>query len=201
MTAKLAKRLRGDDEPHYESLCHLAVARCEQSVGNSNAEAEALIAASRGFMEAEMKVQDVGCPSFEEHLLAGSKMAKSFLIHNYFYQFMFFHSVAIHSYAHAIRILEETNQTPRAAGLCLELGDSLHKLGKTGQALTFYQRAADLRSSTILEYIHAQEKVAICFIETGDYHNGLSTLTEVANVAEQYGGRPVASVYADMMGR
>ncbi len=69
---RLAKRLRSDDTPQYESLCHLAVARCEQSVGNAPAEAEALVAAARTFLQAEQKVQYVRCPTFEEHLMAGS---------------------------------------------------------------------------------------------------------------------------------
>ncbi len=85
--SRLSRRLRDDDEPAYEALCQLAVARCEQSVGNGPAEAEALVAASRSFLRAEEKVRGVGCPSFEEHLAA-----------------------AIHSYNHAIRLMEETQQ-------------------------------------------------------------------------------------------
>ena len=45
--AKLAKKLKTSEEPQYEGMCHLAIARCEQSIGNSNGEAEALISASR----------------------------------------------------------------------------------------------------------------------------------------------------------
>ncbi len=81
---------------------------------------------------------------------------------------------AMHSYNHAIRLLEESHQPERAAGLCLEVAQALRKMDleapaqggprgrrnpRTGQALSFYQRAADLRSSTILEYMHAREKV------------------------------------------
>ena len=77
VSVKLSKRLRAAEEPQYEALCHLAVARCEQSVGHAEAEAEALIKASRSFLDAEMKTKDVGCPSYEEHLMAG----KSILSH------------------------------------------------------------------------------------------------------------------------
>lgn len=81
---------------------------------------------------------------------------------------------AMHSYNHAIRLLEESHQPERAAGLCLEVAQALRKMDleapaqggprgrrnpRAGQALSFYQRAADLRSSTILEYMHAREKV------------------------------------------
>ena len=81
------------------------------------------------------------------------------------------------------------------------MADALYRLGKIGQAITFYQRAADLRASTILEYMSAREKVAKCHVETGDYHNALVVLTEVAGMAEQHGGKPVGAVYADVLGR
>ena len=76
---RLAKRLSNSDDPQYSALCHLAVARCQQSVGNAPLEAEALVAASRAFMRAEDKTQAAGCPSFEEHLLAGEKTIMSLL--------------------------------------------------------------------------------------------------------------------------
>lgn len=109
--------------------------------------------------------------------------------------------VAIHCYIHAIRLLEEEDQLSRAAGLCTELGNALFKLEKYGEAQSFYQRAADLRSSTILEYIHAKTKVSECLIQVGDYYGSLVILTEIAGMAEQYGGKPVVSVYADIMAR
>ena len=49
--AKLAKKLKTTEEPQYEGMCHLAIARCEQSIGNANGEAEALISASRCYMQ------------------------------------------------------------------------------------------------------------------------------------------------------
>ena len=108
---------------------------------------------------------------------------------------------AVHSYSHAVRLLEEDGQTSRAAGLCLELADSLVILGRPGAARAFYQRAADLRSGTILEYALARERVASCDLEAGDLHTALAVLTEVAVMAEQYGGKPVGAVYADVLAR
>lgn len=72
---------------------------------------------------------------------------------------------------------------------------------RTGQAAAFYQRAADLRSSTILEYMRAREKVAECKVDLGDLHGAVAVLAEVAGMAEQYGGRPIQAVYADIMAR
>ena len=100
--AKLAKKLKTSEEPQYEGLCHLAIARCEQSIGNTVGEAEALISASRSFLQAEENVREIGSPSLEENL-----------------------SSAIHSYNHAIRLLTENGDTLRASELCLELADFL----------------------------------------------------------------------------
>ena len=68
-------------------------------------------------------------------------------------------------YSFCYRILEENGDTVRASGLCIELGNALLSVGKNGEAASFYQRAADLRSDYIgLEYVHAREKVASCQI-------------------------------------
>ena len=66
---KLAKRLKDNEEPQYEASCHLAVARCEQSIGNYSGEVEALVSAARAFLKAEMNLKKIGGPSFQEHLL------------------------------------------------------------------------------------------------------------------------------------
>ena len=61
--------------------------------------------------------------------------------------------------------MEENGDTVRASGLCIELGNALWSVAKGGEAASFYQRAADLRSDFIgLEYVHAREKVASCQI-------------------------------------
>ena len=75
-------------------------------------------------------------------------------------------------YSFRYRILEENGDTVRASGLCIELGNALLSVGKNGEAASFYQRAADLRSDYIgLEYVHAREKVASCQIGNGDSRN------------------------------
>ena len=51
--AKLAKKMHSREEPQYEGLCHLAVARCERSLGNPSSESEALLLAARSFLKAE----------------------------------------------------------------------------------------------------------------------------------------------------
>ena len=47
---QLAKRLEDAEEPQYAALCHLAVGRCEQTIGNSTGEVEAITQAARTFL-------------------------------------------------------------------------------------------------------------------------------------------------------
>ena len=132
-------------------MCHLAIARCEQSVGNTACEAEALVAASRSFLRAERKIKAICCPSIEDHLTAGGYITfsvKRHLISDGIalgsgddYDIF----TAIHTYGHAIRIMDESGQSSRAAGLCLELATALRDMDKTSEATAFYQKAADLR--------------------------------------------------------
>ena len=89
----------------------------------------------------------------------------------------------------------------RAAGLAIELGDSLTNLNKPGEALTFYQRAAKLRPSNTQSYLFAQEKVAKTYVKIGDYHNALAIFTEMANIAEQISKKPAFSVNLDTLAR
>ena len=113
--SKLARKIR--EEPQYEGLCHLAVARCERSLGNSPGESEALVVAARSFLKAERATRSIGCPSLEDHFQA-----------------------AIQSYSHAIQTQEEEASNPfGATGLCFEVAGILEELGKLSEAATFYQ--------------------------------------------------------------
>ena len=81
------------------------------------------------------------------------------------------------------RILEENGDTVRAAGLCIELGNALRSVGRSGEAASFYQRAADLRSDYIgLEYVHAREKVASCQIGMVAIYNILTLKFQIREV-------------------
>ena len=159
-------------------MCHLAIARCEQSVGNTYGEAEALISASRCYLSAENKINDLKAPSFEENLVS-----------------------SIQSFNHAIRLLIENGDHFRAAGLCVELGDSLVNLNKTGEAVSFYKRAAELRPNNTLSYLYAQEKVAKSLVRVGDHHSALNLFTEIASTAEQTSKKPTTSVHRDILAR
>lgn len=68
--SKLARKMQSKEEPQYEGLCQLAVARCERALGNAPAEAEALVVAARSFLRAEEKTRSIGCLSVEDHFQA-----------------------------------------------------------------------------------------------------------------------------------
>jgi len=176
--AKLAKKVKTNEEPQYEGMCHLAIARCEQSIANTQGEAEALISASRCYLLAEESINDLGSPSFEENLTS-----------------------SIQTYNHAIRLLSEKGDHFRASGLCIELGDALVNLNKPGEAITFYGRAAEFRPKSSLSFLFAQEKVGKTHVVMGDYHSALNVFTEIATTAEQTCKKPATSVYHDILAK
>merc|ERR1711953_1399977 len=55
----LAKRLEDSEEPQYAAFCHLATGRCEQTIGNSPGEIEAITAGARSFLKSEMDVYNL----------------------------------------------------------------------------------------------------------------------------------------------
>jgi len=160
---QLGKRLEEAEEPHYAAFCHLATGRCEQTVGNSAGEIEAITAAARTFLKAEMEVQALGNPSLEEHLTAATA-----------------------SYKQAARLEEEAGRGQLAACLLLELAEALVTLQRPAEALPVFQRAARLLESHIQDYIRTKVRIADCYLSTPDYHNGLLVLTEVHNLATEH---------------
>ncbi|XP_013400326.1 factor VIII intron 22 protein [Lingula anatina] len=163
--ASLGKTFRQQECQQYAGFCSLAQARCEHTLANPAGEAQALTEAGRAFMEAEMADRELDCPCFEENLTA-----------------------AINCYGHAVRVHIESKQSALAAALCVELGDSLRGLGKSGEAMAHYQRAAELQYQNPLDCLFSMGFVATCKIETGDFDGALAVLTEMAYLAQERGG-------------
>jgi len=160
---QLGKRLDDTEEPQYAAFCHLATGRCEQTIGNTPGEIEAITTAARSFLRAEMEVQSLKNPSFEFHLTA-----------------------AVSSFSQAAKLQEEAGRSQLAAGLYWELADALWQLKRPIEALPYYQKAANLLEGHILDVIQAKLKIASCYIATPDYHNALLILSEVANFASEH---------------
>ncbi|XP_064644443.1 40-kDa huntingtin-associated protein-like [Lineus longissimus] len=177
--ASLAKVLREQECPQYAGFCCLAQARCEHSLANPAGEAQALVEAARAFLLAEENLRELKCPSFEEHV-----------------------SASINCYGHAIRVHLENKQPSLAAGLCAEVGNSLRKLGKPGEAIAHYQRAAELQIHTPLLCLTSLGLAASSKIETKDYDGALTVLTDMAIMAQERGtasnGKPLGA-FCDIM--
>jgi len=180
--ASLAKQLKNQECPQYAGFCHLAQARCENSLTNSAGEAQALTDAARSFLQADLSERALNIPGFQEHLCA-----------------------AINCYSHAIRVNIENKQIALAASLCLEVGNVLRKVGKAGEAIVHYQRAAELQSQNALCCLAALKMVAKCKLETRNYEGALSVLTEMAYLCHErggspHGGRPIGA-YCDLLAK
>ncbi|XP_066291408.1 40-kDa huntingtin-associated protein-like isoform X1 [Branchiostoma lanceolatum] len=180
----LSKDLLEHDNPHYAGFCCLAMARCEQTLSNSPGESHALVEAARLFLEAECTNQMLKCPGFEEHLIA-----------------------AMNCYNFAIKVHIEQTQPAMAACLCLELGNALRGLNKPDQAMSYYQRAADLQYQNPLDCLESLGLVASCKIQTRDYDGALTIFTEMAYLAQERGAsasgpasRPIGA-FCDILAR
>lgn len=161
---QLAKRLDDHEEPEYAGVCYLATARCEQTIGNSYGEIESTIQAARSFLKAELLVQKLQNPSYEEHLAS-----------------------AVAAFQQAAKLQEEAGRPALAAGLHSELGEALENLGRPAEAMFFYEKALLLDASTgsILDTVLSRMRIADCYIALGDYHNALKLLTQVASFAAE----------------
>ncbi|XP_075430092.1 40-kDa huntingtin-associated protein-like isoform X2 [Ascaphus truei] len=143
---QLAKELKQQDCLQYAGFCNLAMARCEQTLFNAPGEAMALTEAARLFLQEEKEAQRLRCPGFEEHLQA-----------------------AINCFSFAIKVYIELNQPVMAASLCLELGNALKDMNKLGEAMVYFQRAAELQTQVPIECLLSLGYVASCKILAGAF--------------------------------
>lgn len=174
----LGKQLQHQDCPHYAGMCSLAAAKCEQSMGNAAAEAQALAQGARQFFAAEADTHALLCPSLDEHLAA-----------------------AVHCFSRAADLYVQLPEPALAAALCTEAGQCLRSIDRAPLAMSFLQRAVQLQSKCALGYVDALQELATCQIETGDYSGALASFTEVYVIAQEkslLGGRPMGA-FATML--
>jgi len=160
---QLGKRLEDNQEPQYAAYCHLAIGRCEQTIGHNPGEAEAITQAARCFLRSEMEVFNLKNPSLEFQLTA-----------------------AVSCFSQAAKLHEDQGREQLAAGLYLELADAYKRMKRPVEALPYYQRAVTLSKNHPVELIQAQLMVASCYIATPDHHNALLVLSEVASIASDH---------------
>lgn len=178
--SSLAKQQQQQECPQYAGFSCLALARCEQSIGNSSGESQALLDAARLFIEAELQNRDLQCPSFDEYLTA-----------------------AINCYNQSIRVHIDQKQAGLAAALCLEVGNALRKLSRYGEAIHYFQLRAELLVQSPLEHLDALDMTSHCYISTSDYDSALVTLTEISSIIHKMasGTTKLIGVYSDLLAK
>lgn len=159
---QLGKRLEDNDEPQYAAFCHLATGRCEQTIGNSPGEIEAITIAARSFLKSEMENHDLKNPSFEFQLTS-----------------------AVASYGQASKLHEEQGRPQLAAGLNLEVAEAYWRMKRPIEALPYYQKAAVLSENDHMSLIYTKLKISSCYMAIGDYHNALLVLSDVDNYVSE----------------
>jgi len=160
---QLARRLEEGEEPQFAGFCYLATGKCEQTVGNPSAEVEAITLAARCFLRAEQEQQSLGNPSYEEYLNA-----------------------AIAGFTQAGKLEEESGRTSAAAALYIEIGDYLMELHRPAEAMFHLEKAVKLEATSITDVISIKKKISTCYIQLGDHHNALKSLTELANFCTEH---------------
>ncbi|EDV27377.1 uncharacterized protein TRIADDRAFT_53007 [Trichoplax adhaerens] len=180
----LANDMKLQNSYPYAALCYLAIARCESMANCFTAEAEALVQAARNYFEAEMENARKQSPTFYENC-----------------------AMATNCYNTAIKIYCKNDQIALAAFLCLELGKGLQKLNKSVEAIGHYQRAVELQHQNPLDVLTSMDYIASCHIETGDFDNALTVLTEMSYLAKERGGikrgtvSQIPGAYKDILAR
>uniref|UniRef100_G3MNG0 Factor VIII intron 22 protein n=1 Tax=Amblyomma maculatum TaxID=34609 RepID=G3MNG0_AMBMU len=170
----LGKQLQHQDCPHYAGMCSIAAAKCEQSMGNTAAEAQALAQGARQFFTAEADSHALLCPSIDEHL-----------------------SAAVHCFSRAIDLYMQLQEPSLAAALCTEAGQCLRSIDRAPLAMSYLQRAVQLQNRCAMGYLDALQELAACQVETGDYSGALASFSEVYLIAQDrsmLGGRPMGAM-------
>jgi hypothetical protein len=113
-----ARHLGTEEHRQLAGVCSLAVARCEQTMGNLPAESEALLSAARHFLRQEEETYDLRLPTFDEHVVN-----------------------AVSYFNMAANVYLECKQPHLASGVCLEIGSALKVRSNLTTSLDLYYSA------------------------------------------------------------
>lgn len=158
----LTRVLKQQECPQYAGFCCLAKARCENTVGNTIAEAQSLSEAARLFFETEKVNVDVKCAALEEHI-----------------------TEAIHCYNQAVKAHQKEGNTALAALVSLELARNLLDIGKIEGAHQYFFRAAEIQKTySVVDYVCSLQNAATCKLYMNDYSSALQHLFEISLALE-----------------
>ncbi|XP_066921061.1 40-kDa huntingtin-associated protein-like [Clytia hemisphaerica] len=155
--ATLTRVLKHQECAQYAGFCCLAKARCENTLGNCVAEAEALLEAARLFFQAEKVNIDAKCAALDEHL-----------------------PEAIHCYNQAVKGYSKEGRHAQASIVALELAQNLLSIGRADEAHNHFVRAAEMqRKTSIMDSLCTLRKAAYCQFYLNNLPGALTHLSEV----------------------
>ncbi|KAF2368543.1 Tetratricopeptide-like helical domain [Trinorchestia longiramus] len=179
-------------------LCCIAVARCQQSLANAYAEADALTQAARCYAKAEHATRDILCPSFGDNLLTSASCYRR--------------AIAIHSSNEGQRQpspqpgagsssgkssgstspsgASESEQQGAGsnivpAALSIELANTLEMCDRCSEALPVLLSAADMLHDCPVQLLRVLQQLHDCYILLGDLDGALKTCVKMLDVAWQ----------------
>jgi len=158
---QLMNELKREGEKQYAAFCALAIARCQEALENTTAQANNFSEAGQTFWESEIEEKNDNYLGFEENL-----------------------TEAINCYKLAIDLYISKKMECIASNLYAEMAQSLKILHKYEEAFLYFQRAASIQEkysvkSAIAYLKHASE----CKIEQHLFEAAVETLYRIINVS------------------
>lgn len=160
----LLERFGAGGNLRYAAFCALAIARCERAMQDTLGEAQACAHAGHTFHLAELERSAAHAPGFEEYV-----------------------GEATGCYLAAMELYRAKDMRATAASLCHELASLLLRLGRAGEAASFFLRAAETHQS-IDQYHTALAslwKAVDCALAAGDSITACVTLNWVVKLASE----------------
>uniref|UniRef100_A0A1I8GLA6 TPR_REGION domain-containing protein n=1 Tax=Macrostomum lignano TaxID=282301 RepID=A0A1I8GLA6_9PLAT len=146
-------------------LVAVLVATCESSIGNSAAEAGAMMRAARLHLMAEEELSKTLSVSLHENL-----------------------ELAIASFVQAAAVYEQCGQPLLAVNAYLQLAEALMLYGKFAEAAVHLHRATDLVPTHTMLMLRLLGKLATCRLQLSDPHAALLVHTRMQEIVQRTGG-------------
>uniref|UniRef100_A0A1I8HR79 TPR_REGION domain-containing protein n=2 Tax=Macrostomum lignano TaxID=282301 RepID=A0A1I8HR79_9PLAT len=138
---------------------------CESSIGNSAAEAGAMMRAARLHLMAEEELSKTLSVSLHENL-----------------------ELAIASFVQAAAVYEQCGQPLLAVNAYLQLAEALMLYGKFAEAAVHLHRATDLVPTHTMLMLRLLGKLATCRLQLSDPHAALLVHTRMQEIVQRTGG-------------
>ncbi|PAA78840.1 hypothetical protein BOX15_Mlig007937g2 [Macrostomum lignano] len=162
----ISKHLEMEEQAfYYAAMFAKGQAKCESSIGNSAAEAGAMMRAARLHLLAEEELSKTLSVSLHENL-----------------------ELAIASFVQAAAVYEQCGQPLLAVNAYLQLAEALMLYGKFAEAAVHLHRATDLVPTHTMLMLRLLGKLATCRLQLSDPHAALLVHTRMQEIVQRTGG-------------